>query len=260
MPSAKTFPRYPDLPTELRRQIVQEAAKPLIVAFKARYVINSWDKKDSAGGGISLARYACLDSIWQEVIEPQTFQRLLLTLDDIKPFAAICRKRRGILRYIAIDLHEGSWPPQFRANGSADFNSMRTLALYTLFGIMKDWDPAEGKQKGLKIDLRGGPCNGTVDTLVRHDFSHLPKVRIIGELLSPCITYLHPSTIMSLYEKLPNAHRLSMQLPLAPIPKWIQEATGKSPPYHPPHITHINDSPHMLGYTKILTDFFDLQM
>lgn len=155
MPSATDFLKYRDLPTELRRQIVQEAAKPLIVAFKGRYVISSWHKKDSDSRGPFLAQYACLDSIWKEVIEQQTFQHLLLTLDDIKPFAAICKKRRGVLRHISVDLHEGSWPPQFRANGGAGFNSMKTLALYTLFGIMKDWDPAEGNKKASKSLLMG---------------------------------------------------------------------------------------------------------
>lgn len=229
MPPAKTFARYSDLPVELRRQIVQEAAKPLIDACYIGSGVKI--KHELCSSRTSLAQYACLDSVWKEVIELPTFQRLCLTLDDIRPFGVICGKRRGILHYIDLDLREGTWPPQFQA---IDLETMISLGFHALFGIMKNWDPAERKRKSLiKIGLHLSDAND--GAVVRHDFSRLPKVRVIGELEQPRLDLLQPSTIISLYERLPNANRLVLNLLLAPtVPGSIQEATSKSPTCHQP--------------------------
>lgn len=230
MSTPKVFTKYHDLPIELQRQIVQEAASSLLE-----------ERADTRICYPSLGKYACLDSTWKDVIERHTFRYLFITPRDFEAFGIICGKRHGILHYIDLQLRLESIPRQFLVNGKADPYATTRHALGTVMDIMKDWDPKERKRPGLikvNLDLIHYGSNNEFEA-VHHDFSYLPQVPIIGDLHQTRPRFLHPSSMVSLYEKLPNANRLSLQLAmLHDVAGSVQDATGKSP-FRP----HLSPSP-----------------
>lgn len=229
MSTPKVFTKYPELPVELQQRIVQEAASSLLEERTNKHCFEP-----------SLGHYACIDSIWKDAIERHTFRHLQIKPRDFEDFGIICGKRHGILHYIELQLHEETdldVPTQLVINDTVNTHATLSQALGTLMDIMKDWDPKERQRPGLiKVGLDICDYAAPWGPAIHHDFSYLPQVRIIGDLHPIWPGFLHPSSMISLYEKLPNANRVSLRLPLVPeVPGSFQDATGKSKPKPNPH-------------------------
>lgn len=201
------FPKYPDLPQDLRLQIIEHAIK-------------ASNRRDEPW---SLTQLACIHSDWNRIIERILFKSIQLNNQELTQFASICGKRHGLLRRIRFGVLTGSQNPE-----RAFLHS-----LLQLFRIMKGWNGADTKPDDLiKLSISvmiPEPWSSDGPIMPSHSsFSYglgiLPEVSVIGGMRlfrgsTPAFA-LDPSYMNSLYAKLPNLHSAELNLP----PRYLAEA------------------------------------
>ncbi|KAK2603231.1 hypothetical protein N8I77_009702 [Diaporthe amygdali] len=221
MSATPIFSKYCDLPRDLKLQIVQDAAEGLMEIRQSSRIMRRQ---------FSLGQYACIDLVWQHVIERQTFERLYINSSTIDRFGDLCSKRHGILRQVCLDLHPAErylGPRLSQSEPDLEARATVTQSIEKLFGVMKDWDPAERRQPGLiKLRISIYRRQGMEGPPIYCEFANLPQVRVIGGVRVEYGPYLHLSSTVALYRKLPNFHHISLDLPTKPmVPSSIQDAT-----------------------------------
>ncbi|KAL1854483.1 snoRNP complex protein [Diaporthe australafricana] len=221
MSSLATFARYSDLPRELQLQIIQDAAEPLF---------ESHQNTESSGHQHTLGQYACIDRTWNEVVERHNFQNLVLQSNCIEQFGKVCGNRVDLLHLVELrpGVEEISQPSGWDHPESESSNPFSTIsrALQDLFNVMKDWNPADRKVPRLiKVELDLGNRFDWKQAATPYDFKDLPEVRIVGDVHQKLGPYLHPLSMVSMYERLPNAHTVALDLPIEPeAPGSMQKA------------------------------------
>jgi hypothetical protein len=232
-----TFPRYGRLPYELKRQIVSEAVAELF------HLPAAWFQRQHRPprtGNHVFARHACIDLVWQEIIERNTFRSLALTPRCIKDFGRICGKRHGILHRITLcinpaDIFNMSGPHDFCLDCSTILSLELNDSLQALFSIMKDWRCEERRRREpveLCLDftyLDSGRMTGPGKIMpIRFDFLGLPTVSVIGRFWETTAPLLHPSSAISIYSKLPNLNQAALRFFWQPTESgFSQETMGK---------------------------------
>lgn len=210
MSSTTKLPGYNKLPTELKLQVIREAVAELRIKL-CHDIETRWPRK------APLARYACLDVLWQEVIERFTFDRLSINGDDIEEFGKICCKRQGILREIGLFTYSPKRTNEFFEDIESiqevdidDVKSEIKARVQALFNIMKDWKPEKRKRPGLiAVDV---VIDSVLTKPVSVDFSGLPTVSVIGRFGRSYGNYMDLSTTIEIYRKLPNLDEVSLNL------------------------------------------------
>lgn len=94
------FHKYPELPKELRLQIVEEAIKP----FTRK---DSHDRHDAR-----LSHLASIDLEWNQIIERRLFKTICLEAKDIILFKNIYSKRHAILSKVKLNLNLDDVPTE----------------------------------------------------------------------------------------------------------------------------------------------------
>lgn len=230
MSSPTTFPRYVKLPTELKLNIVQEAAEYLEQ--------KSYKRTPSAASPYDqhLGQYACIDRVWQDVIERANFRHVTINPSEIMEFRDICGKRYGILQKIRfvmcadeIALVCGNNLLHLTAaDANATLNKTLYRALKALFDVMKDWSTTERRVPNLiSLKLKVSDFYYPFRSPIHYDFSGLPTVTVIRNVFSRCFPPFHPSSAISIYKKLPNLEVVCLQLEVQPtVPSITQETRG----------------------------------
>lgn len=217
------FTKYPDLPTEIRLMIIEEAIEASRrgnIAKSHRSCTYHWHLP-------FLFPLSSVDHEWNREVEMLLFRNITLTPQCLPGFAKICGKRHGRLHKINLYFYEGDVPFGVKYDDYVG----RTLA--RLFNIMKDWSHVNRDRHGL-IEVRLGFCNVWIhsqsDPNIYGNRDVLPQVSIIGALDEvPHDGTLHPSTSLRLYESLPNLRRAYLNLPFRDDTKTsIERAKGKS--------------------------------
>ena len=230
-----TFPRYGRLPTELKRQIVNEAVAELFHQHAAHF--QRLDRPPRTGNYF-LARHACIDLVWQETIERKTFESLVITPKGIEDFGRICSKRHGILHQITLspnlaDIVATIFTHGFYLDGSTILSLLLSDSLQALFSIMKDWRCEERRRREpVELHLNFTRLHSGDMTRrmlpISFDFSGLPTVSVIGSLWEDSLPLLHPSSAISIYRKLPNLNRAVLYFGWQPTESgFSQETMGK---------------------------------
>ncbi|POS71527.1 hypothetical protein DHEL01_v210077 [Diaporthe helianthi] len=219
------FPGYNELPTDLKLQVVREATAELKNELPRIIYPDRFPKK------APLAKYACLDLVWRDIIERYTFGSVSIKRDDIKAFGRICHKRQGILGKITLcpDSHKilaemgSGWVYEHGLNHVK--NDLQT-SLQALFNTMKDWKPEERRRPGLikvcihLMNLRYFPLS--LRTPISIDFSGLPTVNVVEEFFQDGPGFsgqlLDPRSTIAIYRKLPNLEAVTLDLPVSSQP------------------------------------------
>lgn len=202
--SAVGFPKYPDLPLELRLQIIQEAIEPY--------------KKPSAHRRV-LSKFATIDSDWNRVVEEILFSTLRISHEHLNNFENICGTRQRLLNKIRFTINVLKFP-----NGTlASLEEFVVDCLSQLFHVMKDWSRTDRTPRSLiKLDIDIAPwmekrSDLDPDTSLSCNFTSLPKVPVIGGLQVhrhiSCRFHLHDSALDFLHEKLPSLYDAKLTLP-----------------------------------------------
>lgn len=206
------FPRYPELPPELRLKIIEETL----------------DSLSSIGQPYHTSALACIDHEWNRVVELRLFNSIELCLprwyqdwtistiqQELIDFGAICGKRSGRLSRILLRFHDCDQTP------ADDYPQMQIL--FQLFDLMKDWNCRDREQQGLievRLDFRLMWRDLSWGPEYPYDLSKFPQVQVIGGIYEPrpgCNgVRLHPCILAALCQKLPNVHRASLTLPFRP--------------------------------------------
>lgn len=212
------FPKYPELPTELRLKIIEET---LDSASSTDRWAHSKDER-------RMSIYACVDREWNKVVELRLFKDINLfspfwandwatstIQQELMDFGAICGKRSGRVSRILVGFYD------FGRDPSDTHPHLHILS--QIFELMKAWNHREREQRGL-IELRLGfgfmedplswrpeyPC----------DLSKFPQVPVLGSIHEPRPGYhavgLHPCILAGLCRKLPNIRHASLTLPAEP--------------------------------------------
>lgn len=227
MSSPTSFPGYVNLPTELKLKIVQQAAEHIEWSLKARTLKYANEQ---------FAQYACIDRVWQDVIERANFRHLTILPSDIVEFGNICGKRQGILhkiRFVMCPCESHNVCGRYLWNlTTADARATMNKSLYrpleALFGVMKDWSTTERRRPNLiSLELSVSGFYFPFTRTIHYDFSGLPTVGVIGNVFSCGFPLFHPSSAISIYKKLPNLEVVYLQLEVQPtVPSVSQEARG----------------------------------
>lgn len=88
--STARFSKYPELPPELRLQIIEE----VIEAY------NPWEMPGR------LAEFATIDSEWNRIVERKLFKTINITHKDLIKFKNICGKRQELLKQITLTISD----------------------------------------------------------------------------------------------------------------------------------------------------------
>lgn len=211
------FPKYPQLPPELRVQIIQEAVAAQRAGPKRRR------------NRISVLAF--VDAEWNHVIEKILFRNLRIHNHDLKRFGIICGKRHGLLKRISC---------KFVAEEPRDSTSPRARTVIMekisqLFRTMKDWSRAERPHDLIKLSIFAcvpGHLNRYTVYGESAELKSLPEVPAIGRMyaednwLNPA--FLSFETVNSIHEKLPNLHSAQLSLRSgALLQETINDARGK---------------------------------
>lgn len=206
------FPRYPELPPELRLKIIEETFESL-----SRF-----------GQRSRLSPFACIDREWNRVVELRTFKDIKLCPQiwyhtwtssaieqELIDFGAICGKRSGRLSRISLTFHDIDHLPSD--------NHPQIQTLLQLFDLMKDWNCRGRDQQGLiELRLDFGPMRnyGSRRPEYPYDLSKFPQVPVIGGIYETQPgthgVRVHPCITVALLQKLPSIHRASLTLPSGP--------------------------------------------
>lgn len=206
------FPRYPELPPELRLKIIEETL----------------DSFSSIGQWVRMSAFACINHEWNRVVELRLFKNIVLCAprwDDawtsiaikqqLIDFGAICGKRSGRLSRILLIVYDDDQKPSD--------NHPQLQFLSQLFDLMKDWNCHNREQQGLielRLDFRFMTRHLSWGPDYPYDLCKFPQVHVIGSIYEPragCYgVRLHPGIMADLCQRLPNVHRVSLTLPSRP--------------------------------------------
>lgn len=213
------FPNFPELPLELRLQIIEEAVKS---------IVDPWE------GPRCLAQFASINSDWKQIIERIVFQTIDITRRDLREFQNICSKRQELLKQVSLSVTLFN----SRDPSSASMEDLVVDCLSQLFHIMREWSREDMRPHHLiKLctKLIPHPSLETVPgTAVRLscDFHNLPEVSVIGALrVNEAYSHLirlDSSSLILLHEKLPNLFNAKLSLPSRALPQQtINDASSK---------------------------------
>lgn len=221
IPSSKTrFSKYSELPQELRLQIIEEA----IEAYKA------------LGTRRGLAKFATIDSEWNQSVERILFSTIDISNQDLVDFENICGKQQEILKQISFVVSN----PHHPESASATMEKLVTGSLSQLFRVMKNWSRADKGPHGLiKLHLHVEPWLMLVSAenlapSLCCDFTDLPEVPVIGRMHANQHVWskyhLDVSTLDFLHEKLPGLYNARLEIPCQALPQeTINDASSE---YH----------------------------
>lgn len=219
------FPKYSQLPPELRLKIIDEFLYSDPCTDWWYHVIN----------GMRISTYACVDREWNRVVELRLFKKIRLDMrgwdgwdgpwdtnsipKELVDFGYICGKRPGRLSRIELDLNG------LKVSRDSEYPNLRTL--FHLFELMKNWDHQDREQQGLiELELICDTLLGQPLFLAReheslYDPDKFPPVAVIGSIHEPRpLSYtgtFHPCTVATLCQKLPNVCHTSLTLPPVPF-------------------------------------------
>lgn len=218
-PASMAFPKYPELPPELRLKIIEETLGSLAK-------LDKWSlHKSRERGEITMSTYASVDREWNRVVELRLFKDItLFPLEwlgiwtseseiqrELVDFGSICGKRSERLSRILLRLHDFC---------QASFeNHPHLQILFQIFGFMKDWNHNDREQQGLielRLDFRHVEQHSSWMNEYLLELGRFPQVPVIGRIGEPrpgCRVHLHPCILAALCQNLPNVHRASVTVP-----------------------------------------------
>lgn len=203
-PWLKEFPKYAELPLELRLHVVEELTKLRVY----------------------LAPFASVNSEWNRVIERVLFREIRIDTGEANDFGRICSKRQNLLHQISLYLE--SWPSVGPGNFDLD-QGIFMDNISELFHVLSGWSSAERSHRLITLSIRIVGM-WTVESLIC-DFRNLPDVTVIGRLFTieeEACKYLPHSTVDALHKKLPNLSGASIALPSGiPLQQTIHHASSK---------------------------------
>lgn len=200
------FPKYPELPTEIRLMIIEEAIQ----------VVHQKSVQNDLSEDVTIPCLYPLSSInneWNRVIEMRLFNIIRITPSALCDFAEICSKRHGRLNTIKLSVSGEdnliNVQPEYMAGN----------AVARLLHTMKNWDPLDRERQGLievQLDVSVVWMHESLGFDISTGFGALPEVPIIGALYEvvdeEAEPVLHPSSSLSLYQGLPNVRRVNLNL------------------------------------------------
>lgn len=217
------FPKYSELPAELRLHVIEEAIED-VPNFIRRPV----------------AQLSTVNSEWNQAIERVLFKEIEICHGEVKDFGRICGKRQNLLNQICLNMdhsRQSSWDPISSSWNAISSPDMATQNVSELFHILKDWSRAEGPHRLITLSIRVLNRNSNLDGVWPLESSHcnftdLPEIAVIGILFTRewCCDrhHLHHSAIDALHKKLPNLHGASIALPSGlPLQATIDTANSK---------------------------------
>lgn len=213
------FQKYPELPKELRLQVIEEAIKP----FTRK---DSHDPHDA-----HLSDLASIDLEWNWIIERRLFKTIRFTArdSDIIAFRNICSKRHALLSKIRLNLNVYSVPTQ----PMSDQESV-VAVLAQLFDTMKDWTPetARGQHGLIQLEVCVVPRLRSLVSTASCDLGTFPEAPVIGAFSESPNSgkhfRLHHTILNTLHTKLPNLHSVRLPLHLEPsLHSTIESARSK---------------------------------
>lgn len=212
-PALMAFPRYPELPPELRLTVIENTLDSLPE-------IDKWacDK-----GDFPMSRYASIDREWNRVVELRLFKDItVFPLEwpirwtseveiqrELVDFGIICGKRSGRVSRVLLRLHDF-------CHASSE-NHPHLQILFQVFDLMKDWSLEDREQQGLielgldflRVDVSSSWMDEHILQLGR--FPQVPIISSIRELRPEwCSVHLHPCILAALCQKLPSIHHASL--------------------------------------------------
>lgn len=199
-----SFDLYPDLPLEIRRQIIKEAATTSI-AERPREE--------------RLSALATIDPDWKQVIQGMLFKHITISIpSDLDDFETICGRHNGLLKRITCNFdpwNDTNFPtaPVVKAAFIA--------AISRLFNIMQNWNRPDRKTL-ITVCIRVCIPNGGNRyrfAIESSDLVNLPEVAVIGRMYAQLgferDVLLSHDTITDLHVKLPNLQGVQLALPTA---------------------------------------------
>lgn len=215
------FPKYLELPLELRLQVIEHAIETYSGETPKRHGLPE-----------NLAQFASIHSDWNKIIEPILFESILMDNEDLVQFANICGKRQGLLRRIRLQIRAGSLSIEDNFQGCVS----------QLFHTMKGWSGTHRRPHDLirltisvyhrRTDpMARGPVESSLYTF-SCNLENLPVVSAIGGIRVNQEFYdstaLHHSAMNSLHEKLPNLFSAHLDFPCRGPPQdIIDDANSK---------------------------------
>ncbi|KAG6356401.1 hypothetical protein INS49_015789 [Diaporthe citri] len=202
------FPKYSQLPPELRLQVIEETLD------SAPYI--GWPRRNEPLKH-NISPYACVDQEWNRAVELRLFRCIKIGpgAEELDELGAICSRRSGRLSRITLRFSDYMPPtPGYHR---------RLHTLFALFEIMKNWNHGDREQPGLvqlRLDFECLGQNFSRGPEYPCDLARFPEVPVIGSIheLVPSNDKvpIHPRVLASLYQKLPNIHHASLTLPSKP--------------------------------------------
>lgn len=219
--STMGFPKYPELPMELRLQIIEDA-------------IESYNPCAYRRG---LTKFATVDSDWNRIVEGILFSTLKISHNDLNHFENICGKRQRLLKKITFTINILKFP----GGTLASLEEFTVDCFSQLFQVMKDWSRTDRTPHSLiKLDIDIAPWMEKYSDLdpgtgLSCDFTSLPKVPVIGGLRAIRYTssrvHLHDSALDSLHEKLPALYNAKLTLPCQALSQGTINDASSTYPY-----------------------------
>lgn len=218
--SAMGFPKYPDLPLELRLQIIED-------------VIESYNPCAYRRG---LTKFATINSDWNHIVEGIIFSTLKINHNELNNFANICGKRQRLLKKITLTINVLKLP----GGTLASLEEFTVDCFSQLFHVMKDWSRTDRTPHSLiKLSIDIAPWMETYShldpgTSLSCDFTSLPQVPVIGGLRAvrhnSSRFHLDDSALDFLHEKLPGLYNAKLTLPCRALSQdTINDASGMYP-------------------------------
>ncbi|KAG6356402.1 hypothetical protein INS49_015790 [Diaporthe citri] len=222
--STSGFSKYPELPTELRLQIIEDW---VIAAYKP------WEMSRR------LAEFAAIDSQWNRIVERVLFRNIGISHKDLIKFGKICGKRQELLKRITFSISDLHHPELTLAM----VEKLVAGYLSQLFHVMKDWSRADrGPHDQIKLLIHVAPwlmLESTQDlaSSLCCDFTSLPEVSVIGTLRANQRGWskyqLHDSALDSLHEKLLGLQNAKLEIPCRALPQeTINDASNRIIAFH----------------------------
>lgn len=211
------FPKYPQLPPELRLQVIEEA-----VATR---------RAESKRCHRRISPLAFVDTEWNQVIEKILFRSLSIRNHDLKSFGRICGKRHSLLKRISCKFVAEE--PRNSTSPTARMVIMEKIS--QLLHTMKDWSRADRPNDLIKVSIWAcvpGHLNRYAVYGEAAQLKSLPEVPAIGRMYAEdgwtYPAYLSFETVNALHEKLPSLHSAQLSIPSgALLQETIDDARGK---------------------------------
>lgn len=196
LPPETGFPKYSELPMELRLQIIELA-------------VEAYDPYDDPR---SLAQFAGINSEWNRIIERILFKAIRIDNKDLVEFGSICAKRQSLLKkiHLTIYLSDSS------VSASPIPKEFFVDCLSQLFHMMKGWRREDMRPHHLIKLCISLISNAGSQSSFSCNFENLPEVQAIGSVQRNQMWHhdsaLDTSTMQSLYGKFPNLYHANLDL------------------------------------------------